>query len=96
MKGGLGALKVLPLVGGVMSAVRLLPITNGTYLYKLMVEPNIEWANTPRKYELLYAMFFGANTALQSLVIYPFVHVYQHELCRRDQTPKVGQRVSAP
>ena len=65
LKGGLGALRILPLLAGMLTGVQSLPITNGTWLYTLIItKENLERADSYPKYLGLFGVFYSANMIL--------------------------------
>ena len=47
IRGGMGCFKVLPVLAGLLTAVQMLPATNGTMLYHLIMTPkNMDWADS--------------------------------------------------
>ena len=97
IRGGMGCFKVLPVLAGLLTAVQMLPATNGTLLYHLIMTPqNIERADSQAKTAALYGAFLGANMMLQTFILYPFFHIYNYELCRRPWTPSGVPYVAFP
>ena len=80
-----------------LTAVQAHPITNGTWLYSLIItKENLEKADSYTKYTGLYAIFYTANMILQTVILYPFFHIYNYELCRRPTTPSGVPYISLP
>ena len=75
----------------------MLPATNGTSLYYLIITPeNLKKADTDMKNAILYGAFLGANMMLQTFILYPFFHIYNYELCRKPTTPSGVPFVAYP
>ena len=88
LRGGLGSLRALPLLAAMLTCVQLLPATNGTLLYSLIItDNNLKRADSEVKNAALLGAFYGANMMLQTLILYPFFHDYNYELCRTPTTP---------
>ena len=71
---------MIPVIGGALTLTQILPATNGTLLYNMMI--NKEEITTGR-----YVSFYAANTMVMSLILYPLFHVYNLRMCERSMTP---------
>ena len=80
-----------------LTCINYFPATNGTWLYILLFNKQIvDWADTEPKQTFLQGVFYGGNMIIQSIILYPFFHMYNYELARQPSSPLGVPYVTAP